>query len=104
MNMRTSLLSFVSAFVCLTAFQAQAAPAFGAGPDLYGHVLVDPPHATTDAHREAGQGDSYGSVLLDPSAKATTDALVERGAADQYGSVLLDVAAADSHAPRLASN
>lgn len=104
MNRRTSVLRFVSVLICLSAFQAQATSAFGDAPDLYGHVLVNPPHVTTDAHGEPGQGDSYGSVLLDPSAKATTDALVERGEADQYGSVLLGVAAADGRAHRLASN
>lgn len=93
MNTRNLILGLITALTAAISVQAQAASGFGANPDLYGHVLVDPPKATTDASIERGQGDSYGHVLLDARAKATTDVAVERGYGDSYGSVLLDVAA-----------
>jgi hypothetical protein len=77
----------------MTTLQAQAESTSWANPELYGHVVFDPPQSTTDAAIEAGAGDMYGSVLLDPLSKATTDAFLERGEGNQYGSVLLDVVA-----------
>lgn len=86
MNTRTSVLGLAFTFACLFAIQAQAA---SANPDLYGHVLFDPPQATTDATLEPGIGDSYGHALLDPDSEATRDAALEPGMGDSYGSVLL---------------
>lgn len=90
MNTRNAIVSLFSILSCVASLQAGAEPTPWANPDLYGHVLFDPPHATTDATIEAGEGDLYGSVLLDPRAGATTDAVVERGEGDLYGSILLD--------------
>jgi hypothetical protein len=95
------ILRSAAALACLTAFQAQAA--FGDNPDLYGHVLVNPPMATTDALLEPGMGDGYGSVLLDQGAKATTDKFVERGMGDTYGSILLDIRWHRASMPRTAA-
>jgi len=91
MHTRNLILGLVTALTSAVSVQAQAASGFAANPDLYGHVLVDTPKATTDASIERGQGDSYGHVLLDAHSKATTDVALERGYGDSYGSVLLDV-------------
>ncbi len=90
MNTRTLIVGFISAAACMASLPSLAESATWTNPDLYGHVVFDPPHSTTDATREPGEGDMYGSVLLDPISKATTDALIERGEGDLYGSVLLD--------------
>lgn len=103
MNTRTSLPSLVSTIAFLATFSAQASSPFADNPDLYGSVLVNPPQATTDATLERGQGDSYGSVLLDPASKATTDAMVERGMGDTYGSILLDINWNHAHHTRTAT-
>ncbi len=90
MNTRTLFITLTSLVAGLASFQSHAASVTD-NPDLYGNVLFDPPHATTDATREPGKGDNYGSVLLDPASKATTDAMAERGRGDNYGSILLDI-------------
>ncbi|MEW5769589.1 MAG: hypothetical protein AB1831_04420 [Pseudomonadota bacterium] len=91
MHTRNTLFGILSLVACLASVQAQAASAFATNPDLYGHVLFNPPQASDDSVLEPGTGDTYGSVLFDPLAKATTDAMFERGQGDTYGSVLLDV-------------
>lgn len=94
MNTRTLIVGFLSTMACTASLPSLAESTTWTNPDLYGHVVFDPPKATTDATREPGEGDMYGSVLLDPLSKATTDALIERGEGDLYGSVLLDNAVA----------
>jgi hypothetical protein len=98
MNTRTLIVGFISAVACTASLPSLAESATWANPDLYGHVVFDPPKATTDATREPGEGDLHGSVLLDLPSMATTDAFVERGEGDLYGSILLDVAAAGNRA------
>jgi hypothetical protein len=90
MNTRILIVGLFSLLSCMASIQARAESTSWVNPDLYGHVVFDPPQSTTDATIEPGEGDLYGSVLLDPPSKATTDALVERGEGDMYGSVLLD--------------
>jgi hypothetical protein len=90
MNTRNVIVSLFSILSCVASLQAGAGSTAWANPDMYGHVLFDPPRPTTDATVEAGEGDLYGSVLLDPRSRATTDAFVERGDGDLYGSILLD--------------
>ena len=97
MNTNTLIVGLISAVACMASLPSLAAPATWTNPDLYGHVAFDPPQSTTDATREPGEGDMYGSVLLDPVSKATTDAFANRGEAPierdkwyPYVSLLLD--------------
>lgn len=90
MNTRNLIVGLFSAMACMASIQAQAESASWSNPDLYGHVVFDSSKATTDATIEPGEGDLYGSVLLDTPSKATADAFVEHGEGDLYGSILLD--------------
>ncbi|MBU2641341.1 MAG: hypothetical protein KJ889_06010 [Gammaproteobacteria bacterium] len=65
MNTRTLIAGFISAMACMASLPSLAASATWTNPDLYGHVVFNPPQSTTDATREPGKGDMYGSVLLD---------------------------------------
>lgn len=93
MNTRNLIVGLFSVLVGMASINAQAGSASLCSPDTYGHALCDPHQATTDATVEPGEGDLYGSVLLDPHSRATNDAFVERGEGELYGSVLLDVRA-----------
>ena len=98
MNTRNRIVTLFAAIACVGSIQAYAGSAStdatierGDG-DMYGSVLLDRPgQATTDTTIERGEGDMYGSVLLDTPSQATTDATRERGEGDTYGSVLLDI-------------
>jgi hypothetical protein len=90
MNTRILIAGLFSAVACMASLPSLAESATWTNPELYGHVVFDPPQATTDATIEAGEGDLYGSVLLDAPAKATADAVVERGENAMYDSIFLD--------------
>lgn len=90
MNTRNLIVGAFSVLVCMASVQAQAESAPWCSPDSYGHVLCASPKPTTDATIEPGEGDMYGSVLLDVPAKIATGAFAERGRGDMYGSVQED--------------
>lgn len=74
MNIRNQMVGIFTVIACVGSIQAYA----------YAGSTV----AATPVER--GEGDMYGSVLLDTPDQATTDATVERSTGDMYGSVLLD--------------
>ncbi|MBT9540973.1 hypothetical protein [Thiobacillus sp.] len=84
MNTRNLIVGIFSVLVCMSSIQAQAESTSWCSPDSYGHALCDPIQPTTDATIEAGEGDMYGSVLLDVPAKVTTAAVSEGPWGDKY--------------------
>ena len=90
MNTRNLIVGIFSVLACMSSIQAQAEPTSWCSPDSYGHALCDPIQPTTDAMIEPGEGDMYGSVLLDVPAEVTTAAVAERAKGDMYGSIQED--------------
>jgi hypothetical protein len=84
MNTRNLVIGIFSVLAGLSSIQAQAESAPWCSPDTYGQVLCDSVPATTDATTEPGEGDMYGSVLLDTPDKIGSAALAAGTWGDKY--------------------
>ena len=89
MIIRNYMVGLFAVIACVGSIQAYAGSTVAATPiergegDMYGSVLLDTlDQATTDAAVERGTGDMYGSVLLDTPEQVPADAMIERGEVD----------------------